>query len=92
MLTLVRKRLGLFLIGVLVGAGMFLIGGVGSDPGAQLGWADGEAGAVAPAHPVSVPCCAMHLSAAALGDTMHLAAAQSGTGVPRRGPSEGAPR
>jgi hypothetical protein len=30
--TLVRKRLGLFLIGVTVGAGMFLIGGVGVIP------------------------------------------------------------
>jgi hypothetical protein len=32
LLTLVRKRLGLFLIGVMVGGGMFLIGGVGVIP------------------------------------------------------------
>ncbi len=37
LLTLVRKRLGLFLIGVLVGAGMFLIGGVGVIPAHSAG-------------------------------------------------------
>ena len=67
LLTLVRKRVGLFLIGVAVGGGMFLIGGVGVDPCAQLGRGDGEAGAVAPADPVSVPCCAMHLATASVG-------------------------
>jgi hypothetical protein len=32
LLTLVKKRLGVFLIGVTVGAAMFLIGGVGVIP------------------------------------------------------------
>ena len=37
MLTLVRKRFGLFLIGVLIGASMFLIGGIGIVPAHSSG-------------------------------------------------------
>jgi len=37
LLTLVRKRFGLFLIGVLIGASMFLIGGIGIVPAPSSG-------------------------------------------------------